>query len=65
MVSKELAKLSRGRVVALDAGAVRKARLRLKSGMPAEVFIATGSRSMLSYLVKPLKDQLSRSFRND
>lgn len=51
--------------VALDASAVRKARLRLKSGMPAEVFIATGSRSMLSYLVKPLKDQLSRSFRND
>ena len=32
-------------------------------GMPAEVHLSTGDRTMLSYLVKPLQDQLSRAFR--
>lgn len=36
---------------------------RLKPGMPAEVFIQTGARTALSYLVKPLTDQLMRAFR--
>ncbi|MGE0766205.1 MAG: HlyD family type I secretion periplasmic adaptor subunit [Hyphomicrobiaceae bacterium] len=35
----------------------------LVPGMPAEVFIETGSRSILSYFVKPLTDVLSRTFR--
>lgn len=38
--------------------------LVLKPGMPAEVFIATGSRSMLSYITKPLRDQMARAFRD-
>jgi len=31
--------------------------------MPVEAFIQTGNRTMLSYLVKPLHDQLKRAFR--
>jgi hypothetical protein len=29
------------------------------------VFIGTGSRSMLSYVTKPLSDQIARAFRGD
>lgn len=36
---------------------------RLTPGMPVEAFIQTGDRTMLSYLVKPLHDQLMRAFR--
>jgi HlyD family secretion protein len=32
-------------------------------GMPVEAFVQTGDRTMLSYLMKPLSDQLMRSFR--
>jgi HlyD family secretion protein len=32
-------------------------------GMPVEAFIQTGERTMLSYLSKPLHDQLMRAFR--
>ncbi len=35
----------------------------LVSGMPAEVFIQTGSRTMLSYMFKPITEQLNRMFR--
>jgi len=43
-----------------------KARLgavTLVPGMPVEVFIQTGDRSALSFLVKPLSDQFARAFR--
>ena len=40
----------------------RLAGLQLVSGMPAEVFMQTGSRTMLSYLFKPILDQLQRAF---
>jgi len=36
--------------------------LQLVSGMPAEVFLQTGSRTMLSYLTKPIRDQWERTF---
>ena len=36
--------------------------LQLVSGMPAEVFLQTGSRTMMSYLLKPITDQLKRTF---
>lgn len=39
--------------------------LQLTAGMPAEVYFETGDRTMLSYIVKPLKDQLDRAFRED
>lgn len=34
----------------------------LTPGMPAEVFIQTGERTALSYLLKPLSDSLARAF---
>jgi len=39
--------------------------LKLVPGMPVEVFIQTGERSLLSYLTKPLRDQFSRAFREN
>jgi HlyD family secretion protein len=40
----------------------RIAGLQLVAGMPAEVFMQTGSRTMLSYLLKPILDQVRRAF---
>lgn len=37
---------------------------RLVPGMPAEVYIETASRSILSYFLKPLVDAMARSFRD-
>ena len=37
--------------------------VKLTPGMPVEAFIETGERTMLSYLVKPLHDQIMRAFR--
>jgi HlyD family secretion protein len=39
--------------------------LALVPGMPAEVMIKTDDRTALSYLVKPLSDQILRAFRED
>lgn len=51
--------------VALDEeGNANADGIELVSGMPAELFIETGNRSMLSYLTKPLVDQFQRAFRN-
>lgn len=36
---------------------------KLIPGMPAEVFIQTNTRTVLSYLAKPLKDQIERAFK--
>jgi HlyD family secretion protein len=41
----------------------RLGNVRLTPGMPVEAFIQTGQRTMLSYLIKPLHDQLMRAFR--
>lgn len=50
--------------VSLDKGEIaRLGDLRLRPGMPAETFIQTGRRTMLSYILKPLSDQLARAFR--
>ena len=38
-------------------------RNKLIPGMPVEAFVQTGDRTMFSYLMKPLSDQLMRSFR--
>jgi HlyD family secretion protein len=37
--------------------------VKLIPGMPVEVFAQTGERTVFSYLVKPLHDQLMRAFR--
>jgi len=39
--------------------------LALMPGMPAEVFINTGSRTFLQYLFKPFSNALARSFNED
>ena len=36
---------------------------KLVPGMPVECFIQTGERTVISYLLKPLQDQLHRTFR--
>jgi HlyD family secretion protein len=36
---------------------------QLMAGMPAELYVQTGSRTMMSYLFKPITDQLGRMFR--
>jgi HlyD family secretion protein len=38
--------------------------LKLVPGMPVEVFIQTESRNVLSYLIKPLEDQVARAFKD-
>ena len=37
--------------------------LKLLPGMPVEAFIQTGARTVLSYLIKPLHDQILKAFR--
>jgi HlyD family secretion protein len=41
----------------------RLGEVKLIPGMPVEAFVQTGDRTLLSYLIKPLKDQLMRAFR--
>jgi HlyD family secretion protein len=41
----------------------RLGEAKLIPGMPVEAFVQTGDRTLLSYLIKPLKDQLMRAFR--
>ena len=50
--------------LSLDAAEVERfGRSRLAPGLPAEVFIQTEPRTILSYLAKPLTDQATRTFR--
>lgn len=52
--------------VALDRKALdRLDGVRLVSGMPAEVYIQLGSRSLVQYFVQPLLDSFRRAFRED
>lgn len=41
----------------------RLGEVKLIPGMPVEAFVQTGDRTMISYLAKPLSDQLMRAFR--
>lgn len=43
----------------------RVPQVRLYPGMPVEVAIVTGERSMLGYLMQPLLDSMSHSFREE
>jgi HlyD family secretion protein len=45
------------------AEVARLGDVKLIPGMPVEAFVQTGDRTMLSYLIKPLSDQLMRAFR--
>jgi membrane fusion protein, type I secretion system len=45
------------------AEAARLNGLKLIPGMPVDAFIRTGDRTVMSYLVKPLQDQVQKAFR--
>ena len=50
--------------VVLDPGEIEKlGGLKLVPGMPVEVFIRTGDRTPLAYLLKPLAEYFNRAFR--
>lgn len=52
--------------VRIDAKALAKApEIELKAGMPAEVFVLTNDRSILSFLFKPLLDQIRYAMRGE
>jgi membrane fusion protein, type I secretion system len=51
------------RIAVPEAEAARLRDLKIIPGMPVEAFIQTESRTMLSYLLKPLRDQVVRTFR--
>ncbi len=53
------------RVEVDPADLARWPEMKLRPGMPAEIYIETGSRSMLSYITKPLRDQFARAFRDN
>jgi HlyD family secretion protein len=36
--------------------------MKLVPGMPAEIYIKTADRTALSYLMKPLTDQIAKAF---
>lgn len=38
---------------------------QISPGMPAEVYIKTGARTLVQYIVRPLADSFSRAFRED
>ncbi len=40
-------------------------KVKLYPGMPAEIYVVTGSRSFLSYLFRPLTDSMHRAFREE
>lgn len=46
-----------------DESRAELGELRLVPGMPAEVHITTGERTVLSYFSKPLTDQFARAFK--
>jgi HlyD family secretion protein len=51
--------------IAIDPDSLKQLKnLKLVPGMPVEVFIQTESRNLLSYLIKPLEDQVARAFRD-
>jgi protease secretion system membrane fusion protein len=48
----------RGQVVVTEAGMTKLKNHEVKAGMPAQVFIKTGERTMLNYLFKPFVDRM-------
>jgi HlyD family secretion protein len=51
------------RIAVPDAEVTRLKGTALVPGMPVESFIQTGERTVVSYLVKPIRDQVMRAFR--
>lgn len=53
------------RITVDDGQLERLPDLPLTSGMPVEAFVQTARRTALTYLTKPITDQIMRSFRSD
>lgn len=53
------------RLVVNDVERAKLGGLALLPGMPAEAFIRTSERTALSYILKPLTDQITRAFREE
>lgn len=51
--------------IAVAKDQVGRLGMPVRPGMPVEAYVATGDRSLLSYIVKPLIDQFKRAFRED
>ncbi len=51
------------RVEITDEEFARLGDIKLAVGMPVEVFIQTGERTILSYILRPLSDQIKRALR--
>ena len=51
------------RIAVPEAEIARLGDVKLIAGMPVEAFIQTGQRTVISYLVKPLSDQLMHAWR--
>ena len=51
------------RIAVADSELARLNGLKLVPGMPVESFIQTGDRTVISYLTKPLQDQLNKAWR--
>lgn len=51
------------RITLPDSEIARLSGLKLVPGMPVEAFIQTDERTAISYLIKPISDQLMRSWR--
>lgn len=51
------------RITVPDTEVARLNGTTLLPGMPVEAFIQTGRRTVMSYLIKPMRDQVARAFR--
>lgn len=55
----------RGEVNVTPEGIRKLREHRIKAGMPAEVFIRTGERTALNYVVKPLRDRIFKAMTEE
>jgi len=55
----------RVKVTAEGAKMIASHKLVIRSGMPVEIFVKTGERSMMSYLLKPLADRAKSSLSEE
>lgn len=49
--------------VALDENDIKRSRIDLQAGMPVEVIVPTRPRTLLQYLIGPLRDEITGAFR--
>jgi HlyD family secretion protein len=52
------------RIRVSDDELARAGNVKLVPGMPVDAYIQTTSRTMMSYLVRPMADQLRKAFRD-